>query len=62
MAGAELRRLREANNLSREKVAEGMRFWGWYEKRVKRLERAGRFCLETAEMHELLRVLNARSF
>ncbi len=61
MTGAELRRLRDANNLSQQEVAERMAYWGWYQKKVNRLEGAGRFCLDPTEMRELLRVLKASS-
>ena len=61
MAGAELRRLREASGLSQEELADGMSYWGWYQQKVNRFEQAGRFCLDSAEMRELLRVLKASS-
>ena len=61
MDGAELYRLRNAAEMSREVLAMRMEPFGWYKCRVQRLEDAGRFCLAPVEMERLLAVLGASS-
>ena len=62
MAGAELRRLREARNLSRLELAGYMDDWAWYRQKVEELEKRDSFCLGTQEMTALLKALDAKSF
>ena len=61
MAGAELRRLREANNLNREELAKRLCDWGWYKQKVERFEARDSFCLNTREMMAVLNALKATS-
>ena len=61
MAGAELRRLREARNLSRRELVGYMDEWGWYRQKVEELERRDSFCLSPQEMTALLKALDATS-
>jgi len=61
MAGRELRRLRAANGLTQQKLANKMAAWGWKRYTVDNYERSAGFRLELPVMNELLTILKARS-
>ena len=61
MAGAELRRLREAAGLTQEQLADKLFKWGWYRQRIVRYEEQDYFCLCPREMQVLLDALKASS-
>lgn len=61
MTGAELRRLREAAELTQEQLADGLSEWGWYRQKVIDFEHNGYFCLHPDEMQALLDALGASS-
>ena len=60
MEGPESVRFRGLARLTQEQLAAKMEEWGWYRKKVVRLEECKRFCLDNAEMQALLEILGTR--